>query len=400
MSLKSIFGAALSKLRNRKWEPEDIDRLAEELFDAFSSQGPIVLSGPVEVHNPTAGPALTIVNTAGIENPEGIEISDAQGRKVKIGIGLATRGVFASNFVYDEAFKSDPRAVTEAYGKNGQGGTVELAPGEVGPALGVVYSNKKQQEVASGFSYSDSGSGVPDVPDRGADNKPWEPLAGVGEMLGSIIASEDSDTAVEGCHPPDSAYISDLNGDTVYFISNLNGWAINRCKVLEINADTLMCQQDITGELVVVAKPYSLQRTPFDLKTINGVYYEYLTNQTRTAANATARETQEISPSYDGSTGYSPGNIVYVRWVSNGTDIEGVNYIDVNADARAWVSSTSSAYVGDDGIVPEIPVSGDDGLTQMPDGEEDFDFIETGPGVPPGPDPGTEGIGTPGIGLS
>ena len=166
---------------------------------------------------------------------------------------------------------------------------------------------------------------------------------------------------------------------------------------MEINADTLTCQQDITGELVIVAKPYSLQRTPFDLKTINGVYYEYLTNQTRTAANATARETQEISPSYDGSTGYSPGNIVYVRWVSNGTDIEGVNYIDVNADARAWVSSTSSAYVGDDGLLPEVPIAGDDGLTEIPEFGDGSTFIETGPGVPPDPEQGIEGVGTPGI---
>lgn len=383
MSLKSIFGAALSKLRNKTWEPEDIDRLAEELFDAFSSQGPIVLSGPVVVHNPTAGPALTILNTSGIENPEGIEIKDAQGRKVKIGIGLATRGVFASNFVYDEAFRSDPQAVVEAYGASGQGGTVELSPGEAGPALGIVYSNKKQQEVASGFSYSGSGSGVPDVPSTGAGNKPWVPLTGVGEMLGAITNSRHSETAEQGCHPPDTAYASHLNGQPVYFISNLHGWGINRCTVSEINEDTLTCQVDLTGETIFVAKPYSLQRTPFDLKTINGVYYEYLTNQTRTAANATAEETQEISPSYDGTTGYSPGNIVYVRWVSNGTDIEGVNYIDVNADARAWVSSAVSSGIGDDGMVPEEPDFGDGGLVETPDGDTDRDFIATDPGQPP-----------------
>ena len=339
MSFKSIFGAALSKIQSRKWAPEDINRLAEELHDAFASQGPIVLSGPVVVHNPTAGPAITIVNTSDVENQDGIEISDSSGHKVKLGIGLGSRGVFASNFVFDEAFRSDPMATTDAYGKDGQGGTTNLAPGEHGPSLGVVYENKKQSQVASGFSYPNAGTGIPDILEPDAQFSSWVPLPGVGEMLGSILESGEDVETVTGSHPPHTSYIATLNGDSLYIPSDLNGWMVNRCTVLEVNEDTLTCQRDLVGDTIIVAKPYSLQRTPFDLKTISGVYYEYLTNQTRTATNATASETQEISPSYDGTTGYSPGNVVYARWVSNGTDIEGVQYIDINADARAWVST-------------------------------------------------------------
>jgi len=403
MSFRAVFGSVLSKLRSKKWTEDDTNKLAEELYDAFSNQGPIVLTGPVVVHNPTSGPAISIVNTAEAENSSGIEISDNEGRRAILGIGLGSRGIFANNFIFDEAYRSDPQAVDDAYGKDGKGGAVTLTPGAVQfgesahPGPGVEYSNSRQKQVASGFSYEESGTGIPDVHSEDVEGREWGPRTGIGEMLGSLDLSPDDDDNTGGCHPPDSAYKATLVTQPLWTPSDLHGWAVNRCKVLEINADTLTCERDVIGDTITVAKPYSLQRTPFDMKTINGVYYEYLTNQTRTAANATASETQEISPSYDGTTGYSPGNVVYARWVSNGTDIEGVNYIDINSDARAWVSSNASAYVGDDGLIPEVPISGDDGLTEIPEPGDDSTFIEAGPGVPPDPEQGIEGVGPPGI---
>ena len=61
MSFRAVFGSVLSKLRSKKWTEADTNKLAEELYDAFSNQGPIVLTGPVVVHNPTSGPAISIV---------------------------------------------------------------------------------------------------------------------------------------------------------------------------------------------------------------------------------------------------------------------------------------------------------------------------------------------------
>lgn len=345
MSLRAIFGSVISKLQSHPWGPEDTERLAEELYEALSDQGPIILNAPIVIHNPTSEPAISVVNTASVENAAGIEISNSQGNKVQLGIGLGSRGVFASNFVYDESYRSDPDAVEEAMGKSGKGGQLIFSPNSnqgsafSHPGPGAEYSNLKQKEVASGFSYPNAGSGVPDLHSNALDDSTWSPLPGVGEMLGNLGPSSMIEASDLGSHPENTAVVSLLNSTSVFVPTDTNGWMVNRCTVLEVNGDTLTCQRDLIGDSITVAKPYSLQRTPFDGLNLNGVVYSYQDNQTRTATSSTATETQVISPSYDGTTGYSPGNVVYTRWVSNGTNIDEVMYIDLNVDARAWVAN-------------------------------------------------------------
>ena len=371
MSLKAIFGSVLAKLQYKTWGSKDTEELADELYSMLSGDGPIVINGPIVIHNPTSGPAISVVNTASAENATGIEISDSIGRRVQLGIGLGSRGIYASNFVYDDAFRSDSESVRKAYGKRGEGGQVEFSPNSnpntrfTHPGPGVVSSNRDRQEVASGYSSNEAGSGIPDILGN-VESQEWEPLPGVGEMLGGIDLSSWTEGSSIGSHPPTTALVSELNGQSVWFPIDLHGWMINRCSVTSVNPDTLTCQREIIGDTITVAKPPSLQRTPFDGKTINGVYYSYIDNQTRTATNATAQETQTISPSYDGSTGYSPGNVVYARWASNGTDVDDVGYIDVNVDARAWVASSAAAESGNGSADPNDPVQEADPPPDLP----------------------------------
>tara|TARA_R110002051_G_scaffold212810_1_gene277862 strand:+ start:248 stop:919 length:672 start_codon:yes stop_codon:yes gene_type:complete len=213
------------------------------------------------------------------------------------------------------------------------------------PGPGIENVSKDREDVATGYDGDDAGSGVPDVLRDNIEGTEWQPVPGVGEMLGGLESSQWEKATSIGSHPPKAALVSELEGQAVWFPTDLHGWMVNRCSVTAVNADTLTCQREVIGDTITVAKPPSLQRTPFDGKTINGVLYSYIDNQTRTATSSTATETQAISPSYDGSTGYSPGDVVYTRWVSNGTDVEDVLYIDINVDARAWVAGSGDISV-------------------------------------------------------
>lgn len=345
MSLKSIFESVVATFRARTWTDEELNQFSEDLYSALTRGGPIVLTGPIVIHNPTSEAAISIVNTADAENADGIEISDNQGRRVNLGIGLGSKGIFASNFVYDESYRSDPNAVQDALSHQGLGGQVEFSPGSnpntefTHPGVGLVPKTDRAKGVNSGFSYPQAGSGVPgSLP--GAESSTWVPVSGVGEMLGMLDQSKWDQCGADGSHPPNTALVSELVSTPVWLPTDLHGWMMNLCTVLEVNEDTLTCQREEIGDVVEVAKPYSLQRTPFDNKTLAGVTYVYSDNQTRTASSSVATETQVISPSYDGSSGYSPGNYLYARWSSNGTNVDEVCYIDVNADARAWVATS------------------------------------------------------------
>ena len=69
MSLRSIFSGVIAKLRLRS--DDSVDALAEELYTVFTSDEPIVLSGRIVIHNPTNGPAITIVNTGEVNHRGG-----------------------------------------------------------------------------------------------------------------------------------------------------------------------------------------------------------------------------------------------------------------------------------------------------------------------------------------
>ena len=110
MSLRSIFSSVIARLRLRS--TNSVSALAEELFAALTTDEPIVLSGRIVLHNPTNGPAITIVNTGDVDH-EGIEVVDKDGKRVMLGIGLGSYGIYANNIQYRPEFKSAPDAVQD-----------------------------------------------------------------------------------------------------------------------------------------------------------------------------------------------------------------------------------------------------------------------------------------------
>lgn len=98
---------------------------------------------------------------------------------------------------------------------------------------------------------------------------------------------------------------------------------------------------DSYGEdAVYVAKPFMLQRTPFDGETIsypNGqdIEYSYSEDHKRTADDGSSDETQVVIPYY-----YANEIILAVRNVSGGTGITVgdvmVQWVDLNTAGRFW----------------------------------------------------------------
>lgn len=83
------------------------------------------------------------------------------------------------------------------------------------------------------------------------------------------------------------------------------GSPVIRCTIVSHEDDYLECVETGTSNTVYVAKPYELQRTPFDGETVEGVNYSYgsgfAASQERTAtsnANPSEVEQQFITPAY------------------------------------------------------------------------------------------------------
>ncbi len=345
MSLRAIFGAVIAKLRLRK--NDSVYALAEELYTALTSDEPIVLSSRIVIHNPTNGPAISIVNTGSV-NHEGVEIVDKEGHRVTLGIGHGSAGIYASNIQFRPEFKSDPDAVQELLSQLGKRGgettlspnTTEETPGTpVGP--GVESSTGFASDgIGSGYSYDDSGSGVPGLVNPGSVDH--VPIPGVGEMLGTIQQStRDGHGGSSATHPPGAALQMSLNGNPIWWPKDIHDWKINRATVNVDYGDWLECTRHDIGDTIKVAKPYYLQKTPFDGETIDGVTYAYTNNQCRTATDTSGTTTEVVKPEWIVKSGSTPGDIIYVRWVSNGTNVVGPEYIDLNADARRWTTSAS-----------------------------------------------------------
>ena len=120
-----------------------------------------------------------------------------------------------------------------------------------------------------------------------------------------------------------------------------------------VEADHYVLDNVGSSGTVVVAKPYELQKTPFDGNTIayvdeNGssynASYAYTTGAAtlravkRTVTVASYVETQTIVPIY------KPGfHYVFYGTVANGTGVAAApDFIDVNADGRAWAKSRTT----------------------------------------------------------
>lgn len=122
-------------------------------------------------------------------------------------------------------------------------------------------------------------------------------------------------------------------------------------QVVSVQTDYLVCNplDGATGvastDVVNVALPYLLRRTPFDGSTREGISYTYTSNIQRTASDGSDTETQVIVPSY------AAGDSIFaMRGVLRGTGavlVDGNNnttaldWIDMNFDGRAWAKDDS-----------------------------------------------------------
>jgi len=126
--------------------------------------------------------------------------------------------------------------------------------------------------------------------------------------------------------------------------SSKQGPIVAQFKVVSVEDDFLVCNDydglaasDVT---TLVAKPYLLRRTPFDLLTRDGVEFIYGDAVERIAFDGEGTsETQRITPSY------VAGDIIYaVRNIVGKTDVDDtdtesddkLDWLDLNVDGRSW----------------------------------------------------------------
>jgi hypothetical protein len=357
MSLRSIFANIASGFLKRKWGRKihlpdgrvvdtGVHEFVEELFVALTSGEPIVLQGPIVLHNPGDGPAIEIVNTGTVDH-EGVRITDGSGRQVKLGIGLGSENIIASEVIPLPSSFVDPEVVTQKWSALGKGGgEVKLSPGTTeNPDLipfghGIESVTGMGTGLGSGYETDDGGTGV----SRFADEKTSTivPKGGYGQMLDSLQKSNrDGHGGKVATHAPNAGHLLSLNHNPLWWAKDMHGWMPNRATINKDYGDWLDCSRYDIGDQIKVCKPYWLQRTPFDGKTVDGVTYAYTSNQCRTATDSTGSEVQIVHPPYRVSSGYTIRDSVYARWVSNGTSVVGAEHIDLNVDARTWVASPS-----------------------------------------------------------
>jgi hypothetical protein len=114
-------------------------------------------------------------------------------------------------------------------------------------------------------------------------------------------------------------------------------------QVVSVEGDYLVCNpfngdgSVNTGRKRYVLKPWTLQKTPFDGKTINSITYTYTSNTQRTAVNGSTSETQLITQDY------FAGAKIYAVLIEGKVNLPAgagagkfTNKIDANLDARAW----------------------------------------------------------------
>ena len=353
MSLKSLFGGVIANLTQREWSPE-VQEFVEALVAALSSSDGITLDEPLVLNNKTNGPAIRINNT-GDSNHSGLSVINDNGEQSTLGVGMGSEGIVANEFVPLVNYALDPDLVHQKYSSTGgHGGATTLTPDSTenpsGAPAGPGIDKKTQggADLKSGYNTGNSGTGIPGL--VGIDPPTFVVMAGYGKMLASLQKSSrvncsDSST-LQGSHPPDTAHQLTLNGNPLWWIKTLHGWAVNRGEVTSVYEEYLEVKREIIGDTVTVAKPPVLRTSSYEDETISGISYTDVEDdsQARTATSGGVSESQVVDPPYDVETAYVDGSEIYIRWVSNGTGVTDsggspVCYIDLNVDAREWVAS-------------------------------------------------------------
>lgn len=145
-------------------------------------------------------------------------------------------------------------------------------------------------------------------------------------------------------------FFNDKDSDICWMDINIAGRAFGKAPIAKIvrlrseSDDYLICT-DENDDLIKVAKPYILQKTPWDGKEINRLKYKYQSAGQRTVTSERALgggetsesliETQLVTPSY----GYVPDGDFegeQLTVIAGETGIQGVEYMDINTAGRCW----------------------------------------------------------------
>jgi hypothetical protein len=114
---------------------------------------------------------------------------------------------------------------------------------------------------------------------------------------------------------------------------------IKRLRVETVENDTLTCKEwdgTTLGATVEVARVFQHRYTVFHGKTITyddgtQMSFSFSTPTRRTKSNGTETETQEITPEYN--VGFDE---IYAIKMEGITGVDGVSWMDLNLDGRAW----------------------------------------------------------------
>lgn len=285
---------------DQNWEHAEVRRLAETLKRLLN--GTLDIRSPIVIRNHGSGPVFHVAQmSSGITV---IEAVNEEGHEVALGFGMASRGIVANEYVPLDTFAIDALFAQEC-----------LRSGDTPDR--------------SGFGIRTSGSGKPESDAQVKVVADW--------TRGLLSLQRSLDTE----HAPNAADKFTRDGQVSWLVRKPSHWHLLRVRIDTINDDTLECtviaNGKVTEETITVAKPCTLQRTPWDGTTYNGVTYTYSDSQTREADDGAYDPVEQVvDPPYDTD---SPCPEIYVSWVGNKTDLDGVYWIDVNVDARHWVEA-------------------------------------------------------------
>lgn len=279
---------------------DDVNDLRDAVREALE-QSTFDIQKPIKVRNHGSGPVFDI-RQLGNEQHEILHAIDDNGQIVRLGIGAASAGIVANEFVPDTNFVLDPDAVDEFF-RNGS------------------YPD------SSTFGQGVAGDGVP-------FRDAIVPRSGWGAAFAGLQKSNDTE------HAPDSADKLTRNGNVTWWIREPWKWQVVRCLVTAINDDTLTCtvvaNGKVTAESITVAKPCYLRQTVWEGETYDGITYTYTDSQHRSADDGVYSPTDEVVyPLYDTA---SPCPHIFAAWVGNNTGITDVGWLDLNVDARHWIA--------------------------------------------------------------
>lgn len=283
----------------------DADELADAVRKILSS-ATLQIQSPIIVRNKGSGPAFRVINS-GAETHRVLEAIDSAGEEVRLGIGMGSMGIVANELVPDPNFAIDATFA-------------QLAIATAG--------NSPSFPNESGYGTKTSGSGRPYNIELLSPRLDWA------RALTSLQRSTDTE------HAPDSADKFTRDGQVSWLVRKPSHWMVLRATITAINDDTLTCSiianGKVVAEQVTVAKPCTLQRTPWDGETVDGVTYAYTDSQTRTATSGGYPVDQVVDPPYSTS---GPCPEIYIHWVGNMTDITDCYWIDLNVDGRHWAAA-------------------------------------------------------------